>query len=397
MTAANVPQSGRKIWVKVECEGVWRKFEWNTATCSFVEFEAKIRSMFHIDSKAKLLVLYCDKFDWITTSTDEEITTALQLLQGDLMEVRVEITKRKKRSPFTRTLREAKNKVRAVRPQILAAQANARALCAQAIRSLPCPCTAVHQVATAARNACGRVGPAAYGCLACVGGFARWLFGCRKLVLALLFLALAFGAMRHTHGPQRWRGGYPHGQQSFSYNNQPLVTIIAASYGGQDVTERVQDYYNRHGYLVAHNSVFGDPMVGTYKYLHVVFQARSPQTGLIETFAQSIPEAHRAAPQQLRMEKDNICSFSESAVRGTKSYTVLGALYEGGVVTCEARRLAHTGQFSDIWMSAGNVVNKHHFPSVQPSRSNGVFTMVYLKNNKLEVFTGREGSTVKLW
>lgn len=64
MTAAT-EERGRKVWLKVRCDGAWRKVEWNTANSSFEELEKKVKTLFHLDHRVKKL-----GFKYI----DEELT-----------------------------------------------------------------------------------------------------------------------------------------------------------------------------------------------------------------------------------------------------------------------------------------------------------------------------------
>jgi len=173
------------------------------------------------------------------------------------------------------------------------------------------------------------------------------------------------------------------------------VTILAATYAGVDVTSKARAQYNHHGAMLAHNSVYGDPVKGLHKHLHVVYQHYSAQTGLTETFSQSFPESNSFQPFSL--EREN-CQFTDDAIVNHQTIKVLGALYEGTQASCAARRLAATGKFSaknSPWNSGVSdaMVSREHFTTA--SSGIGSFTLVYLKNNKLEVFRGTEGSHVR--
>lgn len=60
MTAASAPEEGRKCWLKVTLDGKSRMVEWNSAWNTFKDMDTKVRRMFALHEKARLLYTYKD-------------------------------------------------------------------------------------------------------------------------------------------------------------------------------------------------------------------------------------------------------------------------------------------------------------------------------------------------
>lgn len=59
MTAASAPaEEGKKCWLKVTYEGRSRLVEWNTAWNTFKDMDTKVRKMFALKEKLKLVYSY---------------------------------------------------------------------------------------------------------------------------------------------------------------------------------------------------------------------------------------------------------------------------------------------------------------------------------------------------
>ena len=60
MTAASAPEEGRKCWLKVTSlvDGKTRMVEWNAAWIAFKDMDTKVRRMFGLNDKMKLLYTY---------------------------------------------------------------------------------------------------------------------------------------------------------------------------------------------------------------------------------------------------------------------------------------------------------------------------------------------------
>jgi hypothetical protein len=360
MTAAN-SEEGRKCYMMVRYGGVTRRIEWHTSWKSFEKLETKVRSIFHIDSKSKLTFKYLTckgpSVEHITMSSDEELGVALELLVGDEMVLEVEANSRKKRGTLARVMRAGK----AVKPKALA-------LCAAVGAYLPRP------VVTGLRA----LPRPSVGARALLHNTMRTIvnFNYRRLVLPLAILGLAMcihfapkviGTTRLSRGDH--------------------FTIVAATYGGMDVTTTVQKYYAQHKVVLASNNLYGDPMVGTRKHLHVVYQHTTGHT--TTTFTESISEFGQ--PSALSMKYED-CLYSSEVIVDGHNVRVLGALYDGHQVTCAVKKMAYTGRISE-WPRSGGEVSSRNFQV--PKEGHGVFTMVYLKDNKLKTFQGVEGSPIK--
>jgi len=351
MTAAH-SEDGRKCYLVVRFGGVTRKLEWNTTWKSIEKLETKVRSMFHIDSRSKLTFKYRtsvgSSVEHITMSSDEEWGVALELLQGDEIVLDVEVNKRKRRGVLTRVGKAAKSKAVAL-------------------------CTAVSAYMPALpRPLAGRLPrPSVRHLRAHIA-----TFDYRKLILPLAILGLAMcihfapaviGSTRHSRGDK--------------------FTIVAATYGGLDVTTTVQKYYAQHNVVWATNNLYGDPMMGHRKYLHVVYQHTTGHT--TTTFTESIPEASQ--PHALTMKYED-CTYPSEVIVDGHHVRILGALYDVQQVTCAVKKMAYTGRISEL-SRAGGEVSSRNFNA--PDNGHGMFTLVYLKDNKLKIFQGTEGKYIK--
>lgn len=100
----------------------------------------------------------------------------------------------------------------------------------------------------------------------------------RLSVLLLILAVLVACPWVKSHMKNKWMGRhyfnnhYFHHDQDISGHGNHVVTILAATYGGRDVTNMARDYYARVASLRASNDVYGDPLPGIRKYLHVVYQ-----------------------------------------------------------------------------------------------------------------------------
>lgn len=449
----------KKLLLRVAFEGVNRKVEWNTSWHVFKDMDTKVRRVFGISDKKRLVYNYQEPtldfrgstLDFrgstrsILMSSDEELATALlcALVSSGILTLDVVLTgeKKKRKSAFQRVMRAAK-------PQVMNFATNVRArippvsvnditermrTCAQT-----CADTYAHvRACAAARFCCPRAHrPAAASPSAAVPP--RRCRAGRKVFIGLFVLLIAvFIAHSRCHGGQHFRRDYQyhyrthpenheyhktqdprvhhqhhahHQQQQvfewFSHlgfnqwpagngnvnnnNNQGVghVTILAATYGGHDVTKKFQEFYNTHKVVKASNSVFGDPDYGFRKYLHVVFQ-QIGNNGLAEVFSQTFTESEQL--QQFNPVR-SACAHPEEAIVDGKSVKVLGALYMDAVATCPARRLATTGYFSGR-RAEDRVLGSNFGATPNPK---GKLTLVYLKDNVLQVIKANEGETVKL-
>jgi hypothetical protein len=58
---ASAPEEGRKCWLKVSYSGTHRMIEWNTAWGTFKDMDTKVRKMFGLHDKVKLVYSYKDE------------------------------------------------------------------------------------------------------------------------------------------------------------------------------------------------------------------------------------------------------------------------------------------------------------------------------------------------
>lgn len=395
MTAASAPEEGRKCFFKASYGGNVRMVEWNTAMNSFKELDTKVRRMFGLNDKVKLnytyMVISSGIEEEITMSSDEEVGTALHLLVGEVLPVSITLAKKHQKSPCLRILRAAKAQQPRVAECLASLQATARARIASLSAA---PLFAIVAALRANANC-------ATSCASARFAHARAAPCRRKVFLGFffLFLALIFAHAKCSHRRDHYQYQSHTPQYSSQYQwgrqNSEHITILAATYGGVDVTDKAREYFNNNGAVLAANRIFGDPSPLVHKYLHVVYQVYSAKTGLAEVYSQSFSESQ--VHQQFSWTIQS-CAFPEEAIVDGKSIKVLGAMYEDVVATCAARRLAATGRFSTAvqWHAdqhKDSMVSKSHFGS--NSNGMGAYTMVYLKDNRIRVFRGKEGSPVK--
>lgn len=377
---ASAPEEGRKCWLKVSYNGMSRMVEWNTACCTFKDMNTKVRKMFSLNDKLKLVYSYKTSISGapadILMSSDEELNTALRRLDGEVLLVNLSIRRKEKKGVLCRALRA----VKASRPGI-----------SQFVRSLPATALA-HAQAVPLGAITARLRASAQACCAAHSRHANAnpnaagasTHACRmrlpKVLLCFLVLLAAVVVARYRikHMQENYFSNGYYGD----YNGH--VTILAAAYGGRDVTRQAQEFHNAYHRLQASNHIFGDPLIGNPKYLHVVFQ----RTGMSEVFSQSIHESD--ALVELYANKDD-CRFPVEAVVSGKSIRVLGVMYDGAITTCAARRLLSAGHFN----SYTTYVKGKSFGVDRPS-GQGAFTMAYLKNNKIQMVTAKEGQAIVL-
>lgn len=450
MTAASAPsEEGKRCWLKVTYEGRSRMVEWNTNLITFKEMDTKVKKMFGVHEKWRLIYTYQETTTYsdIVMSSDEELSTALHLMQGEILVVDAVLEKKKKKSPVAQAYRA----YRAAQPQVRTFLTNLPAnasthLCALATRACltaQCAFECVGAKFVSFTQRAPRAGPSqqparppapSVPAPSPAPAHSSYRFP-RKLALCFFFLVLAvmvahskyharmrnewmevfnrnsnFKPMyklaqlqqellqqqmqqQHQQQQQQQQHNYGrHHEYEPSIHSASHVTILAATYGGRDVTRTVQEFYNSHNWVLASNSVFGDPAYGMRKYLHVVYQHRSPTTGVVEVLSQAFPESE--SPMQFTLAKD-ACAFPEEAIVDGRSVKVLGALYDDVSATCAARRYAATGRFtasqSNSRRHRDTIITGNHFGTFS---SVGSFTLVYLKDNTLRTFVGREGDSL---
>ena len=55
---ASAPEEGKKCWLQVTHENKTRMIEWNTGWCTFKDMDTKVRKMFGLNDKMKLVYTY---------------------------------------------------------------------------------------------------------------------------------------------------------------------------------------------------------------------------------------------------------------------------------------------------------------------------------------------------
>lgn len=389
--ASAPPEDGKKCWFKVTLDGRSRLIEWNTSKVTFKEMDTKVKKMFGVHDKHRVTYAYIKpECGEILLSSDEELSTALHFLDGEILSVSATIEKKKRKTVFERAARAAKQQSQ----NLSNAYSRIPALPRDSIWALAAQVRASAQHLAA--NCCfaQRPRPADPAAPPVQARRPPCRLGARRLTWVLFFLVLALfvaHAKNVVKIKNEWREAL---HQNYAYKTthqsyDPHVTILSATYGGRDVTRQVQDYYIAHGKIIASNTIFGDPNHGSRKYLHVVYQHYSTQNGLAEVYTQSFPESY--IPASFTMTRDN-CAYPEEAIVDGRPVKILGALYEDVSATCAARRFAATGHLSaDSYYYSRGVINRNYFGS---NSAHGFFTLVYLKNNKMQTFSEREGGRV---
>jgi len=395
---ASAPEEGVKCWLKVTHDGKTRMVEWNTAGSTFKDMDTKVRKMFGLNDKVKLVYIYQHAASNIIMSSDEELSTALQFLNGAVLNVNLSVERKRKKGPLCRLFGAAKAQQPRVTQFITSLPANIAArvpsaqlgALAERMRASAQACCAARCRRNPNANADPNAGPVpAPTCRV----------RSRKILLSLFVLLAAFLVVHHKcshshfadgmsssfpfhmhyHSGHQFHHGH-HGQQNFANTfEQPHVTILAASYGGHDVTRRAQEFYNQHNHLQASNQIFGDTAFGQFKYLHVVFQ-RIGANGLPEVFSQSLGESDILVP--LKAVKQE-CFMPELSKIGREHVRILGALYDGNDISCATREFATAGRFE------GRKANP-----IQQTYGNGAVTIAYMKNNKVHMVTALNGQKI---
>lgn len=351
MTASNAPEEGgRRIWLKIHYGNVIRKVEWNTSWRTFDNLVTKVRQLFHLENRTKLVFQYKEKDDVITMSSDEEWAVALELLSGDTLTLTVEPAKRKKRGMLARAVRAGKfAKVKAVQAAT-AARASmpeihlCRSLCAAGRRV----CSALGHV----WSSLGYVNSRHIGFL-----------------MFLLLAALCYNIPRHSLR-----------NSIVPVPRAETVEIVAATYGGIDVTPQVARYYSQHGKVLANNRLYGDPALGRIKYLQVFYRIIDANGYPSPIISEGFEESDR---EYSLSKKSTGCSWADTAME-SRSIRVLGAVYEGIDVTCAAKRN----------VQPGSVVSAKIFNVMKST--NGAFTILYEKNGSIKISQSKEGQSIKL-
>lgn len=60
MTAASAPDEGRRCWLKVTHNGRTRMIEWRTNEGTFKQMDEKVRNLFGLNDRIRLLYSYCE-------------------------------------------------------------------------------------------------------------------------------------------------------------------------------------------------------------------------------------------------------------------------------------------------------------------------------------------------
>lgn len=361
MTADHSVDEGRTYWLLINCKGVLRKVEWKSNKHSFAELQAKVRSLFQIDAKAILNFEYSDgegERYLVAMSSDEELAALFnsRVSNGNTIDIRVTVVRRGKKGLLGKVRIAKRNAILGVRA--LPGAVSSAAFYAS--RSLAPICHSTHQFVHAARATTIPWRKIAVPCL-------------------ILLFGLMFAHYRCNH---------------HTIAKHPHVTILAANYGTSDVTKKVQSYYNTHGVLLSHNSLFGDPAYGFAKNLQVVYQTYNPFTNTNEIFSESFPESNENI-YKLTWPKEKCAHPSEARVNG-RNIKILGASYDSVSATCQAQTLLVTGSFTQSYKpNLANKVSADHFTSaVRSGNQQGLFTVAYLSDGKLQVSHFREGATV---
>jgi len=361
--------------------------EWNTAQSTFKDLDSKVRKMFGLHDKLRIVYTYKYLATDIIMSSDEELSSALHFIVGDTVYVTLSVETKKKKGILVRMSRAAKAQGSRVTQCITSLPANVAtcvpsfSLCALAGRVRACHARHADDP-NANNNNHNNSNNASHDNTGEVHH--------RRLVsimvgLIVLLLSVAIARSYHRHNIHPNQQYFPRPPYYEGFHASGSLSILAASYGGRDVTKLAQEYYHKHNNLQASNKVFGDPAMGDYKYLHVVFQQMGPN-GIPEVFTQSFAESN--APVNLVASKGLECEYPEYGVFDGQQVKILGALHDRDSVTCEARRLAYRG-FDQDGIS-------HMMPSIRDKRhkddkDKNWFTLAYMKNNKVKIVTARNG------
>jgi len=412
VNASAPEEENKKCWLKVTYNSKSRLVEWRTNEGSFKDMNIKVKKVFGLHDKLKLVYTYHEptSSSKIVMSSDEELATALHFMVGEVLVVDAIVDRKAHKNVLCRAYRYAK----AQKPILTQFMANAYAYARENVAIYATRLkTCMNQCGNARRssravpsqangadsNSNSRPSPCSFSYFArrphCNGGYG--FYGRTALFIFILLLSL-FAVRMKIHKRLQYEI-HEAFQESLMYPpvfrvHQPIhhqtpghVTILAATYGGLDVTSKAREYYNR-GMLKPSNEIFGDTLPGVVKYLHVVYQHYS-HGGYAEVFSQTFQES--SGPSVFTMQRES-CAYPEEAIVDGKSIKILGALYDDVGATCAARRMASTGQFSaSKKLYSDSLINRNHFGS---NSGTGTLTIVYMRDNVLRISNGREGQSV---
>lgn len=410
---ASAPAEGKRCLLRVTCTqdksstSSVRMIEWNKDWSSFKDMEAKVRLMFSIREKEKLKYTYTHHYGRICMSTDEELATALSLVgQDNTLQVIVEKQYRRK-SKLCRLVNTAK----AYKPQVVALLAGAKdriSACAgvamsrvrssgRAVASkFTCPYARANGPASENNNN-SDAAPNANSNAQASPNPPRPCRGMRKHIgLTVFFLVLAAAIcmnvchhnkmLRHYHSHQYTHHFTQYMEQANMYkprmpafnDHRPSaeISIVGATYGGQDVTQQLQKYYNKNGVVMSSNTVFGDPAYGVQKYLHVVYSVKAHGD---MKFSQAFVESEE--PQLVSMNYP-ACGEARMTLVDGQYVQIFGVLSGDQDLTCQVR---NNLQITGTWNNGNNI-----------PATGSPYTVIYTKLSPKDVSRGRTGRVFAL-